>query len=342
MWVSDFQPEALPEVYPDYRAMLEAGNVDAVLLLTAVDTHHTITVDCLEAGKHVMVEKPLAITVRAGQRMVQAARERDLVLATAECQRFLPEVRAARWAAESGKIGKLQAVLSGGMGAGKWSPDGVVWNTPWRHQKLRAGGGATIDSGVHMFDILRYVGGEITEVSGIAEIIEPIRVVRDDNGVTVEEVRNEVDDLFWATCRFANGAVGQVNYSFCGHGEQLKLPNIYYGDRGSLYGNRLTVDGQEPVDVLRAFREGCSPEVQSRLFPLGLQDDFALELYDWIQAIQQGREAEVTGSGGLRDLAVSYAVIESSVAQRWVSVEEVETGALDSYQKEIDEHFGLR
>jgi predicted dehydrogenase len=341
LWVSDFQPDFLPEVYSDYRCMLSSGGVDAVLILTAVDTHHSMAVDALEAGKHVMVEKPLAITVRAGHRMVEAADQRGLVLATAEVARFLPEVRAASWAVKSGTIGKLQVVIGGGIGAGAWSPDHIVARTPWRHQKMRAGGGPAIDIGVHRFHVLRYVAGDVTEVSGLIETLEPIRFTRQASGELVEAVHNEVEDLFFASCRLKEGAVGQINFCWAGHGEQSNLPSVYYGNRGSLNGNSLTRDADQPTDLLRVFEAECDPELRSKLFPLGIRDAFALELYDWLRAIQSGLEPEVPGPSGLRDLATSYSVIESSLAHRWVSVADVECGRLDGYQREIDEHFGL-
>jgi len=144
-YVTDIQPGPPPDVYTDYRVMLADTVVDAVLILTTVATHHEIALACLDAGKHVLVEKPLAISVRAGRRMVEQARRAGLVLATAEVARYRPETRAARWAIETGRIGRLQAVVGGGIGAGDWSPDHIVANTPWRHVKLLAGGGAAID-----------------------------------------------------------------------------------------------------------------------------------------------------------------------------------------------------
>lgn len=341
-YVSDFQPEPLPRVYSDYRAMLADDDVDAVLILTPLDTHHSIALASLAAGNHVMVEKPLAITVRAGRRMVDLARRRGLVLATAEVARYLPDARSAWWAIQSGRIGKLQVVVGGGIGAGQWSPDFITAETPWRHQKLHGGGGPAIDFGPHYFNILGYAGDEIAEVSGLVQTLEPVRVTRDANGDVVDQVRNEVDDLFFASLRFAGGAVGQFLFCWAGHGEQVSLPLSYYGDRGSLVENRLTLDDGTVQDVLEAFEKECDPAIKARLFPLGLRDGFALEIYDWLQAIQHGREAEVTGADGLRDLAISYAVIESSLARRWVSIEEVESGAVDAYQREIDEYYGLR
>ena len=91
-------------------------------------------------------------------------------------------------------------------------------------------------------------------------------------------------------------------------------------------------------------RECPRIEKRARRFPFGLEDDpygMALEQLDFFQATDEGRQTEVSGEEGLRDLAIAYAVIESSVAGRPVTVDEVERGAVDAYQQEIDEFYGL-
>jgi predicted dehydrogenase len=340
-YVSDTQPGSPPDVYTDYRAMLAGAAVDAVLILTTVAAHHEIALACVDAGKHVLVEKPLAISVRAGRRMVEAAQRAGLVLATAEVARYRPETRAARWAIETGRIGRLQAVVGGGIGAGDWSPDRIVANTPWRHVKLLAGGGAAIDIGPHRFHVVRYVGGDVAEVSAVAAVVEPIRVTRDAEGAVVRQVVNEVDDLFFALLRFASGAVGQLSFSWAGHGQQASLPLSYYGSQGSLTGRHLARDGETIADVLQVFDRDADPALRARQFPEGLQDGFALEIRDWLDAIRRHGESETGGEAGLIDLAISYAVLEASLAHRWVRIEEVLSGDLSAYQDPIDRHYGL-
>jgi hypothetical protein len=72
-----------------------------------------------------------------------------------------------------------------------------------------------------------------------------------------------------------------------------------------------------------------------------VQDGFALELLDWLQAIEQGRQMECDGREGVRDLACSYAVLESATLNRPVKVDDVLSGAVDAYQREINQHYGL-
>jgi predicted dehydrogenase len=339
-------------VFDDYRALIEADVADAFLVTTTLETHHEIAVPALERGRHVLMEKPLAVTVRAARRMVEAAAAGEAVLATAENARYRPETRAARWAVDAGLVGLPQMVLGGGIGAGVWSPDSVIAETPWRHDRRRAGGGPVIDLGVHRFDVLRYVCGPVLSVSGLVRTFEPERVLRDLAGGEHGRFPSDVEDAAFAQLTFAGGAIGQYAFSWGAHGEQFHLPGgrLIWGTHGSLIGRRLTLDGGEQHDVVDLYRQRA-PEDYARHFPFGLDDDpygMALEQLDFFRAIAargQGEgpgQTEVSGAEGLRDLAIAYAVIESSVAGRPLTVEEVERGEVSAYQDEIDRHHGLR
>ena len=90
MYVSDLQNDVLPEVFEDWRDMLGRDGVDAVLVLLPVSRHHEIALDALAAGKHVLIEKPLAISVRAGQAIADEASRRGLVAGVAESVHYAP------------------------------------------------------------------------------------------------------------------------------------------------------------------------------------------------------------------------------------------------------------
>ena len=98
------------------------------------------------------------------------------------------------------------------------SPDVIVAETPWRHDKLRGGGGGAIDIGVHQFHLLRYVFGEVDWVSATARTFEPTRYARDGDGNVLETVTANVDDTYLATAGFENDAIGQLLWSWAGHG----------------------------------------------------------------------------------------------------------------------------
>ena len=342
IYVSEFQ-STKPDVYDDHRRMLDSDSVDAVIVLTALDSHHTIGVECLESGRHVLMEKPLAITVKAAQRLVTAASERDLMLGTAEVIRFAAATRAVHWAIRHARIGRLQSVLAGGMGSPDWAPDYIAAHTAWRHIKERAGGGPSIDFGVHQFNMIEYQCGEIDSVGAMVVTTEQVRRYRDDAGIA-GFVENELEDVAMITYRFKSGAIGSLTLSWGAHGEVVAVPGgkAIYGSAGSIVGSELTDDFGEKVDALDLMRSEASKDRLDLWFPGGLEDPFGLELLDWLKSIEApSRRPEVDGAGGLRDLAVAYAVLESSVLGRQVRVDDVAFGTVNEYQREIDQALGI-
>lgn len=342
LYVGDVHPDTLPTLYDDWRRMLDDDAVDAVLILAPVGLHHTIALDALAAGKHVLIEKPFAVTVRAGRAVVDEAKRRGLVVGVAENLRYVDTIRATGWVVQQGVIGEPQMWLSGSIG-NEWAPDRIVARTAWRHRKAEAGGGAAIDVGVHFAHWIRYVMGPIDEVSAFAKTLEAERRDRNETGMVTARVRNEVDDVFFAHLRFASGAIGTVFWSWAGHGEPVALaanPTIY-GSAGCVKGDQVVLDDGYRAPAIVVFEESEVPDVRQRFFPFGLRDAFALEMHDFLEAIRTGRPMEASGEEGLLDLATAFGVLESSVANRPVKVEQVLNGAISRYQEEIDEIYHL-
>lgn len=340
IYVYDFQTDADVDVYDDYQEMLRKADIDAVEIYTSVFSHHEIALASVEAGKHVLVEKPLAVTVKAARMMVDAAEEANKVLGVAENARYFSGVRMMRWVIDQGFIGELQIVVSGGLG-GYWSPDKIVAETAWRHRKLFAGGGVTIDMGVHLFHVLRYLCGEVDEVSSLAETLEKVRFTRDEAGRVIEKVQNEVDDTFLSLVKFRNKVVGQIFFSWACHGEPISIPRTIYGTKGCIKGSTVILDDGTSMEVEDLFEEKASSEVKERFFPYGIRDPMALETLEFLRAIDEGREMETSGREGLRDLAASYALIESSLMGRSVRVDDVESGKIGQYEREINSYYGV-
>ena len=343
LYISDFQPEEDAEVYPSVEAMLAAGVVDAVDITATLGVHHTIGRTCLEAGRHLMVEKPLAVTVRAARRLVEAAGQRGLTLAVAETVRYQEGVRLARWLIERGELGRAQMVAAVSIGTAEWSPDRVVADTPWRHRIVEAGGGASIDIGVHLAHRLRYLVGEVERMTAVARVFEPQRVLRDAAGNALARITADADDAFFALPEFAGGAVGTISFTWAGHGEATGLPEgmAIYGERGCLKGTTLVRDGGTRVEATDLFAREADAATRERLFPLGLTDPFALAYLDWLRAMRSGEQVETSGAEGLRDLATAFSIMESATAGGPVRVADVLEGRVDAYQRPIDAHYGL-
>jgi predicted dehydrogenase len=341
-YLSDFQDDVRASVYTDYRELIADGEVDAINDLTTLALHHQVGAAALEAGKHLLTQKPLAISVRAGRRLVDLASQRGLTLGVFENVRQATDVRAMAWAVRSGLIGEVQVAVMGGLG-GLWSPDRVVAETPWRHQKLLGGGGGSIDIGVHQMHWMRYVVGEVAAVGAAARIFEPLRYLRGGQGQAIEQVHADVDDTYMATILFERGALGQLWWSWAMRGEPLDIPGApaLMGSRGAVRGDELLLGDGRRRPLQLEFDRALTPAEREQLFPLGLRDPYAIQQLDWLRAIERGADPETSGREGLRDLACAFAILESSALGRQVTLEETLDSRVDGYQREIDEHYGL-
>lgn len=341
-YLSDFQDDVEVKTYTDYRAMIDDGVVDAINDFTTLDLHHQVAEAAFAAGKHLMTQKPLAISVAAAQQMIRQAQEAGVTLGTFENVRNGLFTRAAGWAVRRGLIGAPQMALTGSIG-GFWSPDIIVADTPWRHLKLLAGGGGTIDIGVHIYHMLRYIFGEVAYVSAVTHTFEKQRYRRDANGTILEAVTANVDDTFFSTTGFTNGAIGQLLWSWAARGEPLRIGEApaFYGSEGCIKGGELIDTKGNRVSLLEHFEQNMSMDERHQWFPYGITDTFALQQLDWLRAAASGSESETSGTEGLHDLAASFAMLESSTLRRQVRIDEIMSGAVAAYQGEINAHYGL-
>lgn len=359
-----------PALAPDPA---DLGPVDAVSVCTLPEAHHAVAVTALEQGRHVICEKPMALTARACNRMRRAAAATGLVLAVAENYRRDPVNRLARALIDAGAIGTPRLMLHHTLGGG----DSMLMSV-WRHQ--RRSGGVLLDVGVHFADIMEYLLGPVTRVFAQARLHEPIRRnpmagrPLPDNGAPVgvyersqrempAEFQATAEDAAYATMVFASGAVGQYLEDHASRGEGV-WKRAVFGSRGSLdlpgdrSGRRvrLLLEGQEPVDDQRLLERVpglCLDRATAALFggerlyeyrfPFPEIDRklLAVEYADFGDAIVEGRRPEVDGEQGARSVALCYAMLESQVADRAVSVEEVLEDRLNAYQEEINRSLGL-
>jgi predicted dehydrogenase len=137
----------------DWRALTADPGVDAAVVGTPNALHAPQAIAFLDAGKHVLVEKPMAASLAEADAMVAAARRSGAFLMVAHCWRFHPDVRALRARVEAGELGEIVKTRSYGGHAG-WGPSG------WFTDPVLAGGGALVDMGVHAIDTARYLLGD--------------------------------------------------------------------------------------------------------------------------------------------------------------------------------------
>ena len=150
------------KAYLDYRDLLCDSSIQAVTICLPHFLHEQVTADALNAGKHVLVEKPLAITVKAGKRLCSLAERVSRVLMVEMTHRFMPPVVEARQIVQAGGLGKVLAVTES-----LFENVGLLGSLPtWMFSKDKAGGGVGLTSGIHLLDHVAWITGRPLSLQG--------------------------------------------------------------------------------------------------------------------------------------------------------------------------------
>src|SRR2546426_1548080 len=271
--------------YGDYAEALRDPRARGALVCTPHDRHLDDVLAALAAGRHVLVEKPLARTLAEADRMLEAAARAGRVLMTAENFHFMPAFRWVRGALDAGRLGDPREVHLVSRG---WRQ-----HAGWRLTS-GAGGGALIDGGIHYVHVLRWWGGEVRRVFAL----RPPQTIADMAG-------EEAVDLL-AEC--AGGVIGFLANSLGAPG----LPRFQWS---SVTGTRATcfVDNRGRLALVRGMGG-----LRLRLFRRDTRGHEAM-LRAFDDAMTTGRATETDGTEGRRDLAVVLAAYRSIAEGRPVT-----------------------
>ena len=274
--------------YENVDAMLKDGGVDALVVSTPNYLHAPQTIAALNAGVHVMVEKPMAMNATEAEQMNAAAEKSGALLMVAHCWRFDPDVL---WLKEqSAKLGKIIRTKGYGVHT-HWGPGG------WFTQKEFAGGGAMADMGIHALDTARFLLGDPQPVSVYAKIGTHYKNFDvDDTGVIIVE--------------WDNGATSYIESGWWQpHSDGPEAATQLYGQEGfgQLFPTRVEIRKmkEERIDVVESgFKfprdEHC---------PQSLYDD---QLKYFVECIQKNQKPIPGGLEGLMNMKVVDAAYESS------------------------------
>ena len=338
-----------PRAFADIEDALAAEpSLQAADVVTDPRSHDNIVVPLLEAGLDVLCEKPIALTVARGRRMVEAARKTGRILATAENNRRDPMNRLAKACIEGGLIGDPNFALQVAINQGS-----KIIATAWRHRLVA--GGVLLDVAVHLGYILEYLLGPIESVAAQAQIVQTSIAGKEWDGADVE-VTVDAEDAFTAALRFESGVQGHWTSHFASTGETV-FKRLILGSAGTLNspgdrsGNPVTIrrssDEISGESLLRELPDYQLNEIETRLFgerpaeyslegPVTDRKLLAAEMHDFIEAIRAGRAPEVDGAKGLRAVAIIYAILESALAGRPVRLKEVLAGTVHAYQDRVE------
>jgi UDP-N-acetyl-2-amino-2-deoxyglucuronate dehydrogenase len=288
----------------DYRRAVERDDVDIVCVCTPSGTHADIAVAAAQAGKHLVVEKPLDITLERVDRIIQAARTAGVKLACIFPYRFMRGAALAKRALDQGRLGRL--VLADAFI--KWyRPQEYYDSSNWKGTWALDGGGALMNQGIHNIDLLTYLAG-------------PVHGVVARTATLAHQM--ETEDTAVALLTYDNGALGAIEgstASWPGSSGRVEL----HGDRGSIAledGRIVTwkvadASPEEKAEVLGETNLGSGASSIS-----GFSHEMhRRQLADMVDAILHDRAPVIAGSEGRRSVAVITAIYESSRRGGWIT-----------------------
>ena len=340
-----------PQLFASVEDMAQKGDIHAADICTPHAFHHTTAIPCLEAGLDVMVEKPCGITIQATDRIIEAALSKDRIVAVAEQVRRGLKARCMEWAINKAKvIGDLRFFCVTGLSHMDFAGQKDAYAWQWRFLKLLTGGGMVFDAGAHFADMLSFLFGEVVEVSACTKTFQPLMIDSPELG----SKPMDVEDTWMAIITFKSGLVCNWFWSFSAVGEEVSA-QILYGTLGSARdrggwmhafqdgGDITYADGAGKTyeEIENEYRAQLDPETRERLFPLGVENDIALECWDFIDAVQKRRKPEIDAEAVKMTKSLCLAIYESATAGRPVKVADVYDGKISAYQDPINAYWKI-
>jgi len=292
--------------YRDYERMLELEELDAVTICTPHFLHYPMAMKALNHGKHVLVEKPMAITVREADNMIDNARKKGLKLGVVFQHRTNPVNQEIKRLIETGEIGPIYRVCMEVCG---FRTQLYYDRDKWRGKWITEGGGALINQTIHHIDLLQWFAGKPAKLQGqISTMYHDV----------------EVEDIASATILFKNGAHGVLQVSII---DTIRTTRFEIcGEKGKI----LSEDEETKLAILeKDLKEyisedavwGTRPEFQWReIEPRSkTKGGHGAIIKDFAQAILEDREPLINGEDGRTSLEIVNAIILSSFEEKAVS-----------------------
>ena len=301
--VSDVNPERLAAItdrfavptYSDYRELFEKEKPEAVSITVPTSDHEEAAAFALQAGAHILVEKPIAATVDEGRRIIALAKKLNRQLMIGHIIRFNPAIQSLKKRLDNGDLGKIFQVFCRRAGP-----------FPARIRDV----GVVIDLAPHDVDIMRFLTG-----------MNPIRVYAE----TEQQIHTNHEDLLFGLLRFPSGITGALELNWL---TPKKIrETLVLGEKGMFHVDDLLQDlffyenaqasGDlwSPLNTLRGVSEGPMTR-----FELQKQEPLKAELKAFLEAVENGTPVPVSGEDGLEALRLSLALVESGQTHQVIEV----------------------
>ena len=331
------------EYTTDWHTLIERDDIDVIDIMTPTFLHKEMAIAAMKAGKHVLCEKPCALSSKDCREMAEVAREMGVVTYLNHNYRRVPAVALAKQMIEEGKLGTIYHYR--GTYLQEWIMD-ENFPLTWQLKKETAGGGPLFDLTSHNTDLARYLVGEPTAVSAMLKTFITERPLPGANAGTfsageasasAEKLPVTVDDAAFMVVEFENGAVGNIDSTRFAAGRKNYNCFEIYGSKGALcfnfermnelqyYDNTEDVNEQGYRTIL--VTEGTHPYVGAwwpQGHVIGYEHTFVHAFRDFVQAIANGTTVTPNFEDGEKIIRVLEAAQLSSEEGRKVAVSELQ------------------
>lgn len=276
----------------DYEQLLQQAEIDAVDLCVPHNLHLPMAVAAAHAGKHILIEKPIARTLAEADAIIEAARTAGVTLMVGHNQRYFGHHARAKALLEAGAIGEPFMIVAAVHVHGQIEG--------FRRFLEQAGGGTLIDSGVHRFDLIRWLMGEVDSV--YAQIGRMM------------QLQMEGEDCAVVTLRFRSGAIGSFSCSWSAKVPRSVESLHIFGPHGSLY----TEDHTRSLVLHTETPPPGLDNVGQLVFPIDQAESIALAVAAFVTSIRNGCEPPITGADGRAALELTMASYQAASTGRAV------------------------
>ncbi len=277
----------------DHRELLERDDVDAVAICVPSGLHAQVTLDALAAGKHVLVEKPIALTLADADRMIGTAAERGLKLGVVLQNRYNSPMQQVRRLIDAGGLGRLNL----GSATVRWYRPQSYYEDDW-HGTLAMDGGALMNQSIHHIDALQWFMG-------------PVATVQAYTATLAHEM--EAEDVGVAILRFANGALATVEGSTLTWPQNLEGSVAIFGEHGSVKIGGTALNRITLWKVAGQLEQEAELLTSQRVDPPSVYGYSHREvIHDFALAVRDDRPPGTTGDEARRSLELVLAIYESA------------------------------
>ncbi len=276
-------------VYTDYKKMIDEQKVDVACIATESGYHDEIAIYCMKKGIHIVVEKPMAMTIKGAEAMIECAKQNNVKLGVCHQNRFNPPIQALRKAIEDGRFGKIYA----GNARILWNRNENYYKqAPWRGTK-KLDGGCLMNQCIHNIDLLQWMlGGSPQKVNSMLENFDHDYI--------------EMEDYGSLQIRFENGAIGNVEGTTVVYPNNLEETLTILGEKGTVKIGGLAVNKLEHWRFMDA-EEGEEADMKQKLngdvdcvYGSGHTPLFA----DFIDAVRSDRKPYIDGEDGIEAVKI--------------------------------------